>query len=242
MFATLLESRQQRRRQYRYTIMSVTAHAAIIVAGLIAATASAATRPDRDATVPTITYVDIPKPAQASSSPVVRSVPDAGSIPVAPVLDVPAIVIPDFPDASRLPSIDPPARSGLWDHVDHGRPSASTGGGESGITRGVGGAPGGPALDAHQVERTAMLRTRIAPRYPPTLRAAGIEGRVIIRFVVDTSGRAEEASIRILDSSHPQFTDAARAALGRMRFDPARVGGDKVRQLVDLPFTFALTR
>lgn len=237
MLETLLESRRLAKHQYRYTIVSVTAHAAAIAAGLFAATAAGATRVPRTSPVPPITYVAVSKPEITSGAPIPQAAPDAGSRPAIPVIVAPDIVIADrFPD-TPLPWPRASSDSLFANGGNSGEPGpVSTAG-----SGGTGEAPA-PVLSGVDVDRVARVRTRIEPRYPPALRAAGIEGRVIVRFVVDTAGRVEEASIQVLDSSHPQFTDAVRTTLGRMRFEPARVGRSKVRQMVDLPFTFELSR
>ncbi|MDB4887315.1 MAG: TonB family protein, partial [Gemmatimonadetes bacterium] len=76
--------------------------------------------------------------------------------------------------------------------------------------------------------------------YPPELRAAGVEGEVLAQFVVDQTGAVMLDTYKVLKSSHAQFTDAVRAALATLRFEPAQVGGRKVKQLVQQPFTFSL--
>lgn len=76
------------------------------------------------------------------------------------------------------------------------------------------------------------------PEYPADLLARHVQGSVRVRFVVDTSGSADTASIQILSSSDPAFTASVRAALPRMRFSPARLNGRRVRQLVEQPFRF----
>ncbi len=94
-----------------------------------------------------------------------------------------------------------------------------------------------------QVEKPVMTAPGSGtPQYPDILRQAGIEGEVLATFVVDTTGRAEPASFKVLRSSNEQFTNAVRQALPRMRFIPAEVGGKKVKQLVQQPFTFTISR
>jgi TonB family protein len=78
-------------------------------------------------------------------------------------------------------------------------------------------------------------------KYPEALRAAKVEGEVLAQFVVDTSGHYEDVSFKVLKSSHELFTQAVRDALPQLRFTPAEVGGMKVRQLVQQPFTFSLS-
>jgi protein TonB len=79
-------------------------------------------------------------------------------------------------------------------------------------------------------------------RYPDMLRSANVEGEVLAQFVVDTTGRFESGSFKVLKSSHELFTSAVRSALPNMRFYPAEVGGRKVKQLVQQPFTFSLAK
>jgi periplasmic protein TonB len=78
------------------------------------------------------------------------------------------------------------------------------------------------------------------PQYPDPLRRGGTEGEVVATFVVDTLGRADTTSLRILKSTHRLFSIAVREALPKMRFIPAELNGKKVRQQMEHPFVFAL--
>lgn len=80
------------------------------------------------------------------------------------------------------------------------------------------------------------------PRYPATLQSAGLEGDVRAQFVVDTLGRVERGSVRVLDSTHELFAAAVRDALTRAKFKPAEAGGHRVRQLAEQMFTFRIAR
>jgi protein TonB len=80
------------------------------------------------------------------------------------------------------------------------------------------------------------------PRYPDMLRSANVEGEVLAQFVVDTTGRADMREFKVLKSTHDLFTNAVRSALPNMKFYPAEVGGRKVKQLVQMPFQFNLTK
>ena len=75
-------------------------------------------------------------------------------------------------------------------------------------------------------------------RYPPLLRQAGIEGRVLVRAIIDTTGRVEPASVKVIDSPHPGFNEAARNALLQARFRGGRFRGRAVRVLITLPVDF----
>ena len=93
-----------------------------------------------------------------------------------------------------------------------------------------------------QVERPAAMRGAISLQYPPLLRSAQVEGRVLASFVVDANGRVDLATFRELRSDHRSFTDAVRQALASAQYEAAEVGGRKVSQVVQQPFIFALDR
>ena len=95
----------------------------------------------------------------------------------------------------------------------------------------------------YQVEKPVVPDTGSrGPLYPQELRTAGIEGQAIVEFVVDTTGRADVASFKVLRVSDERFLEPIRVALPQMRWVPAQVGGRNVKQLVQQPFMFALAR
>ena len=65
---------------------------------------------------------------------------------------------------------------------------------------------------------------------------------MLVQFVVDTAGRVETSTFKVLRQSHNEFEAAVRGALPKMRFLPAELKGRRVRQLVQQPFVFALAR
>jgi protein TonB len=96
-------------------------------------------------------------------------------------------------------------------------------------------------FDVATVEQAVVPRAgNPEPRYPSLLSRAGVEGMVVVRFVVDTLGGVESESVRVLSATHEQFARAVREVLPRMRFVPAEVGGRRVRQLVEQRFGFEL--
>jgi TonB family protein len=80
------------------------------------------------------------------------------------------------------------------------------------------------------------------PRYPEPERSTGVEGDVVVQFVVDTTGVMVPGSFKVLRASAQSFADAVRDALPSMRFVPAETKGHKVKQLVQQPFTFQIAR
>ena len=81
-----------------------------------------------------------------------------------------------------------------------------------------------------------------SPRYPDLLRQAKVEGEVLAQFVVDTTGRPNMSTFKVLKSTHDLFTDAVKSSLPNMKFRAAEVGGKQVKQLVQMPFQFSLSK
>jgi hypothetical protein len=89
--------------------------------------------------------------------------------------------------------------------------------------------------------------------YPPDERGANIEGVVILEFVVDSAGRVVNNSVKdtwptdrprltgVAGAHYEAFVNAAKLAVGEASYDPARVGGCPVKQVVQQPFTFNLS-
>jgi TonB family protein len=101
--------------------------------------------------------------------------------------------------------------------------------------------PGGLYF-AFQVEKQVAEQPGTSgPKYPDALRANRTIGEVLAQFVVDSTGHCENGSFKLLESTHPLFTQAVRDALPQMRFVPAEAGGAKVRQLVQQLFSFSPT-
>ena len=80
------------------------------------------------------------------------------------------------------------------------------------------------------------------PRYPESLRQAGVDGSVLVQFTVDTTGRVDMGSVKVLNSTHEMFTSAVRQSLGSFRFKPAEVNGKRVPALAQMPFEFHLNK
>ena len=77
--------------------------------------------------------------------------------------------------------------------------------------------------------------------YPDSLWEAGVEGRAVLEFVVDSTGSLIAETIRIVSTTHPLFAAAARDALLSAAFVPAMRRGQRVAQLVQLPFVFRIS-
>jgi periplasmic protein TonB len=231
MFDVLMESRAARPRRPRSTLASAVIHGAIIAAAVVL------TRPNQVRAVdgpesPTVVYVPTRTERQAEHPLEHRS---RGTAANTGGLTVPA---PNF-NATHLPPVD------LVLGVPHPSDLPAPPGDELGTIGSIGG-PGLPhrdgVMDEHLVDRAPRVVGRPPePRYPTALREAGIQGRVVAEFIVDTLGRPELDVLK-LDASQVLLAESVRAVLPRYRFTPGEANGHKVRTRVQLPFDFTLTR
>ncbi|MEO7084607.1 MAG: TonB family protein [Gemmatimonadaceae bacterium] len=237
MFDNLIESSAKKQKRGGGTVASAIIHAVVISAAVYAtAHASQELEKPKAEKVEFVTVKkDEPPPPKDQPKPppdvVMKAPPPKGF----QVLTAP-IKIPDV-----LPDIDLSKK--VTNEEDF------TGKGQAGgIAKGVVGGTAAPVNSDQtffefQVEKqVAPFPGNSAPRYPDMLRSANVEGEVLAQFTVDTTGRAEMSTFKVLKSTHDLFTNAVRASLPNMKFYPAEVGGRKVKQLVQMPFQFSLTK
>ena len=238
MFNNLLESKPKKERRGGGTVTSIVVHS-ILVGLAVYATANAAIRNEKPKQEK-IDFVETPKdePPPPKEEPPPPPPPDVVVAPPPPkgfqVLTAP-VEIPDV-----IPDIDLSKK--VTDEADF-----SGKGTAGGVAKGVEGGKAVVQSDQpyfeFQVEKPVVPAPgSVAPRYPDMLRQAGVEGEVLAQFVVDTTGKAEAGSLKILKSSHDMFVQSVKNALPNMKFIPAEVGGRKVKQLVQQPFTFSISK
>lgn len=136
--------------------------------------------------------------------------------------------------------------------VTTGRAGGQAGGVEGGVEGGREGgqvgavAPEGGTFVAAVVDRKAELTNRRdLPRimerlYPPSLRDRRVGGRVVMQFVVDTNGRVDMGTVKVMSADHDELVEATRRALGEFRFTPARMGDRRVRMLTQMPIVWQI--
>ncbi|HZX33626.1 MAG TPA: energy transducer TonB [Rhodocyclaceae bacterium] len=78
------------------------------------------------------------------------------------------------------------------------------------------------------------------PVYPTLSRRNGEEGKVLLRVKVGPEGTALELEIK-QSSNYPRLDNAAREAVAKWRFIPAKRGDDAFESWVTVPIAFALT-
>ena len=223
MMAVLMESAGVRGpKRTGWTLASISLHAALIVGAIVLTTQAPAIVDPPTIIIPIVPYVTAQTPKPAPSEPALARLPGAPAIPTLP------IALPDVPTFD----VDKPFARDIPPGAIFHRPDAP-----------IGPAPvaTGSVHTYGSVERIATpLAGNGSPNYPRSLRAAGVEGSVVVTFVVDTAGRAEPASITIVTATHALFADAVRQWLLRTRYAPAEIRGTRVRQLVQQEVGFKL--
>ena len=239
MFDNLIESKRKVDRSAGGTAMSVIAHAAIIVL-LVAVTANAGQKMVEKAKQEDIKFVEVkkpPPPPEPEKPP--PPPPEAVAAPPPPkgfqVLTAP-VNIPD-----KIPDVD--LSKSVTDENDFSGKGVA-----GGVAKGVVGGTGPVRNDDQpyfefQVEKPVLPREgNPQPRYPSILESSRVEGEVLAQFVVDTVGRAEMNTFKVLKSTNDLFTNSVKNTLPDMKFYPAEAGGRKVKQLVQMPFVFKVPK
>ncbi|HEU5175030.1 MAG TPA: hypothetical protein VFT96_09770 [Gemmatimonadaceae bacterium] len=103
-------------------------------------------------------------------------------------------------------------------------------------------------------EREVAVHRMPTPRYPETSRSRGAEATIILRFVVDSTGRLKQGTARDQwpeDRPRPRgdlghfyrlFVRSAVESLADAQFVPALIGGCAVDRVASMPFVFGLRR
>lgn len=118
---------------------------------------------------------------------------------------------------------------------------------EGGIAKGVVGGTGPvvrtdqPYLESVVEERPERVSGPL-PRYPDILRQAGIDGRVVVEAIIDTTGHAERGSIKVLSTTNQLFEAPAKECIAQTVFRPGRIAGRAVRVRVQVPLNFQVNK
>lgn len=223
MFDTLIESKRKadKKKAFGLGFVSLVGHAGVVVFAVIA----------------TLTASQAGEQAPLDTMMVFVNQEEQKQEEQPPVLDIPQlkgfqIVVAPTDIPTNIPPIN------LQEHFD---PKDYTGTGvEGGIGTGI-----VPSSDQVFMESVVEERPEVLsgppPQYPDLLRQAGIQGRVIVQAIIDTTGRAEPPSVKVIQSPNPGFDQNAKTYVLKALFRPARVHGRAVRVLVNLPIDFKIT-
>ena len=88
-------------------------------------------------------------------------------------------------------------------------------------------------------ELPLIIVNKAPPRYPYRAWRSGIQGSVLVRYIIDRRGRVRE--VRILEPAHESLNNEAVSAIRTWRFQPHHVDGKAVEVVHDLRVIFELT-
>jgi protein TonB len=112
----------------------------------------------------------------------------------------------------------------------------ATGGAGAAVSRSIGSAPAGAVRVGGNIR--APVRTHVVdPVYPPTARAASVQGVVILEIVVGEDGAVADA--RVLRSI-PLLDQAALDAARQWRYEPTLLNGVPTRVIMTATVNFTL--
>ena len=203
-------------------LTSLVIHTAMI-GGVVYATLRAAPSDIRvrmDTTAVLLTPQDQPKPADPAAVQLVDALKGFQTV------TLPAQIPTDIPPVDLQQRFDPKDFSG----------SGVEGGRANGIV-----VSGNEVYAEALVEERPALLSAPPPVYPALLKQAGIQGRVALRAVIDTTGRVEPASIQIMKSPNPAFDQPTKDWVLKALFRPARLHGRGVRVSIHLVVDYAIT-
>jgi protein TonB len=81
-------------------------------------------------------------------------------------------------------------------------------------------------FDIRNLDQRPMPKFRVQPQYPFEMRRAGVEGEVLVEFIVDSNGDVRNPFV--VRSSHRDFEQSAIQAVSKWKFKPGRKGGRDV--------------
>lgn len=232
MLTKLIESQRSHDVHAGGAAFSLMAHTGLLALAVVV-TAHAARVPEHTKLEEiAFTRVEEPKPPEPPKEPP----PNAVAVAQLPPKGFQVLTAPvEIPD--RIPEVD--LTRSVTDEADF-----SGRGVEGGVARGVvgGTAPVPTADNAYfdfQVEKPVMPRDgNPPPQYPSILEQSRVTGHVLVQFIVDTTGRVDPSTIKVLQSSDALFSTAVLAILPRWRFYAAEAAGHRVRQIVQQPVNF----
>ena len=230
MFDNLIESKPKSTKSGRQLVTSMVLHVVIVLL-LVWATKGAAETVKKIMADTTMVFLEPPKaPPPPADQPPPDQVVAANPPPQGFQVVLPPSVVP-----TAIPPVD------LNKHFDAKDFSGKgvEGGIAAGIVGGTGPVDNTQVFMEAQVDEIPALVSAGPMRYPDVLRAAGISGRVVVKFVVDTTGHIDPSTIQIVSTPHQGFVNAAKELVAKSLYHPGKVHGQPVAVLVQQAINFA---
>ncbi len=228
VFDQLIESNPKARRGGKFggsTTISIMLHG-VLLYGAVQATISAGERMDDNKLDTTMVFVQ-PEDKKEEEQPEVKLEEPKGFTALLAPVNIPT----NIPPINLNEKFDPRDFSGVG--IEKGLSALTSS--DMKID------PGQAFIEAAVDEKPERMSSPPL-EYPDLLRQAGIEGSVIIEVIIDTLGRAEPGSLRVVTSSNKAFELSARDVVLKSLYRPGRVRGQAVRVLVQVPVSFSIRR
>lgn len=237
MFENLIESNRKKKANLGQTAMSLFLHVGLIF-GAIKATQGAAEK-IKEITVDTsMVFLKPPEPPP----PPPETPPENVVVSANPPPQGFQVVMPPDNIPTEIPPVD------LNQKFD---PRDFTGKGvEGGIATGVVGGTGpvnieGEVFLAAEVDETPQLSpgANCIGKFPAVMQSAGIAGKVVLQFIVNTDGKVDPGTVKVISSSHKAFEVPAKEGItgSTCSFKPGSSRGQPVRVLVQQAISFKLS-
>lgn len=227
MFENLVASQVTDKKPFGSAVMSFAIQSALLY-GVVVATRGAAETIREIIQDTTMVFLEPVKPETPEAPPpeavVAANPPPKGFQTVIAVSEIP----------TEIPPVDLTKKFNPDDFTGKG----VVGGIAAGVVGGTGPVIDGEVFLAAELEDRPRLISIEEPRYPPVLASAGITGRVVFDFIVDTLGRVNTGSIKVISSTNKAFEKPAIDALRTAVFSPGKVQGSPVQVLVRQAISF----
>ena len=102
-----------------------------------------------------------------------------------------------------------------------------------------GGATKMVAFNLKDLDQQPVAKAQPNPVYPSEMQREGINGEVMVAFILDSNGDVRDA--HAISSSNRAFEEAAVQAVSRWKFRPGHKGGRAVNTKMQVPITFNLS-
>ena len=223
MFENLIESKPKKTQSGKQMLLSLLLHGVLGAAAIWATTGAAETV--REILADTTMF--ILEPPKETPPPPDQPPPDA-IVSANPPPQGFQVVLPPDAIPTEIPPVDLNQRFDARDFTGRG----VEGGIAAGIVGGTGPVDNAQVFLEAQLDDPPSVLSSRPSRYPEVMRAAGLAGRVVLEFVVDTSGHVNGSTIKIISTPHQAFNNAAKEAVMGTLFRPGKLRGQPVNVMV----------
>jgi protein TonB len=229
VFDNLIESKPKKVKSGQQMVISMVFHT-LLVAGAVWATQGAAETVQRILADTSMIFIEPPKDTPPPpDQPPPEAVVSANPPPQGFQTVLPPDIIPQ-----EIPPVDLNQRFDAKDFTGRG----VEGGIATGIVGGTGPVDNAQVFMEGQVDDVPTVMTQGPQRFPAALASTGIGGRVVLEFVIDTTGHVDQGSYKIISTPHPAFANAAKEMLSKTVFRPGRMRGQPVNVMVRQAINF----